>query len=138
MSTLGIEIGRPRTVVIARRYLYAAAFSLLLGVVYTCFSHGVLSGFMLLAFVFPLVGGTAVFGVLSRLGERAYPPRWAERLYRWGIAALTLGSHVRGALDIYGTENAMTAWYWWIGGLLVEIGAAIYAAAMLSRRGKGK
>lgn len=119
---------------IARRYLYVAAFSLLLGTVYTCFSHGVLSGFMLLAFVFPLIGGAAVFAVLARLGERAYPPLWAERFYRWGIAALTLGSHVRGALDIYGTENAMTAWYWWIGGLLIEIGVAIYGVIMLSRR----
>lgn len=134
MSTSGIEVGRSRAAVVALRYLWAAAFSLLLGVVYTCFSHGVFSGFMLLAFAFPLVGGTAVFGVLARLGEGAYPTVWAERLYRWGITVLTLGSHVRGALDIYGTENAMTAWYWWIGGLLIELGAAIYAVAMLSRR----
>ena len=138
MSTSGIEVVRPRAAAIARRYLYAAAFSLLLGVVYTCFSNGVYSAYMLLAFVFPLVGGAAVFGVLTCLGERAYPPLWAERLYRWGIAALTLGSHVRGALEIYGTENAMTAWYWWIGGLLTEIGAAIYAVVMLSRRGTHK
>lgn len=89
---------------------------------------------MLFAFAFPLVGGAVVFSVLSRLGVRAYPPLWAERIYRWGIAAMTLGSHVRGALDIYGTENAMTAWYWWIGGLLAEIGVAVYAVAILSRR----
>lgn len=135
MSTSDIKGVRPRAAVVARRYLYAAAFSLLLGVVYTCFSNGVYSAYMLLAFVFPLAGGAAVFGVLSRLGERAYPPPWAERLYRWGIAALTLGSHVRGALEIYGTENTMTAWYWWIGGLLAEIGVAIYAVRMLTRRG---
>ncbi|MBQ8275890.1 MAG: hypothetical protein IJZ02_04625 [Clostridia bacterium] len=135
MSTSDIKGVRPRAAVIARRYLYAAAFSLLLGVVYTCFSNGVYSAHMLLAFVFPLMGGAAVFGVLSRLGERAYPAQWAERFYRWGIAALTLGSHVHGALEIYGTENTMTAWYWWIGGLLAEIGVAIYAVRMLTRRG---
>ena len=75
---------------IARRYLYAAVFSLLLGVVYTCFGNGVYSAYMLCAFVFPLVGGAAAFGVLSRLGEGAYPPLWAERFYRWGIAALMI------------------------------------------------
>ena len=138
MSTSDIKGVHSRAAVIARRYLYAAAFSLLLGIVYTCFGNGVYSPSMLFAFAFPLAGVAAVFGMLTRFGDGAYPPLWAERLYRWGIAALTLGSHVKGALEIYGTENVMTEWYWWIGGLLAEIGVVIYAVAKLSRRGNSK
>ena len=127
MSTSDIQDREPecnnafRTALI---YLVISVFSGLFGAVYELFSHEVYSYYMIYAFAFPLVLGTLPFMILHSKKIRRYPNIFARNLYHSGIAALTVGSIVRGVLDIYGTSNRLSTCYWWLGGSFI-IGAAV-------------
>lgn len=98
-------------------YLLAAIFTALFGGIYERFSHEVYSYWMIYAFAFPLVGGTLPYmlpGVTWNPGS----------MYHAGIATLTVGSIVKGVLEIYGTTNGLTAVYWLAGGILTAVGVA--------------
>ncbi len=114
----------------ALRYLRAAALTALAGAVYEYFSFGVWSFFMVYAFAFPLLLGALPMARLARRG-RSEMPAAARSLLAAGIATLTVGSLMTGALEIYGTTNPLTLLYWPVGGALV-LGAA--AAALAGRR----
>ncbi len=102
-------------------YLPASAACALFGGVYELFGHGVYSRFMLFAFAFPLLLGAAPAFLLQRAGK---PPRGgaSEALIHAGVAALTVGSLVQGALEIYGTTNPLVLGYWVVGGVLTAAG----------------
>ena len=63
-----------------------------------------------------------MFQIIAVIGIKHYPHTLAGKLYHSGIAALTVGSIVRGVLDIYGTTNALADYYWIIGGFGVLFG----------------
>lgn len=133
MSTSDTEARRKTPAVTGSVYLLLSLACAAFGAVYETFSHGVYSPFMVYAFVFPLAGGALPF-LLMALG--AWPParRAACRLYHSGIAALTVGSLVQGALEIYGTTNRLVSVYWIAGIAFVLLGAAVY----LSESGAGR
>ena len=79
---------------------------------------------MIYAFLFPLAGGALPFLAIS-LFQGNYPGFAARCLYHSGIATLTVGSIVKGILDIYGTTNLLTQWYWRVGGLLLLVSVFI-------------
>lgn len=95
--------------------LLFAAVTALGGFVYEQFSHGVYSGFMVYAFLPPLVLGTCPLLILALCGK-SLPGRWCVRLYHWGIIALTVGCLFQGALEIYGTTSRLVMGYWIAGG----------------------
>ena len=109
--------------------LFCAAF----GAVYEIFSHGVYAYGMLYAFAFPLVLGVLPLLLITML-RAPYPNRFARSVYHAGIAALTVGSLVSGALEIYGTTNPLTLVYWIAGGALAALGAAVYLVSLLKSR----
>lgn len=109
-------------------YFLIALFCALFGAVYEVFSHEVYSFYMIYAFAFPLVGGTLPFWLLARNGRGKYPGMVACNLYHSGIATLTVGSMIRGVLDIYGTTNKLSGYYFSVGGLLVIIGVILFAS----------
>lgn len=111
--------------------LIAALFCVLFGAVYEAFGHGVYSYFMIYAFVFPLALG--VLPMLIVRMRRATLLKSAYRLWHAGIATLTVGSLVTGALDIYGTTNPLTVVYWIAGGLLLVAGGAVFAVGLKTR-----
>ncbi len=88
-------------------------------IVYEHFSHGVVSYFMLAAFLFPLLGG----GLALLLSVRARR-RLDRTLYNCGLLTLTIGSITQGILEIYGTTNRMCTVYWIVGLGLTVLGAA--------------
>lgn len=104
-------------------YLLAAVFCALFGGVYERFSHGVYSYDMLYAFAYPLVGGAVPYLALGLLGKQ--PNAAARVLGHCGIATLTVGSIIRGVLEIYGTTNGLTVWYAAVGGALVFAAIAV-------------
>ena len=104
-------------------YLFFTLFVLLFGAIYEYFSFGVYSGYMLYAFVFPLIGGVLVYFGLAYTDIRI-PDEIARKLYNFAIAVWTVGSLFQGILDIYGTTNALTMVYW-IGGALLMAAAVI-------------
>ena len=123
---------------IRNRWLGAAAFTLFFALIYECFSHQVYSNWMLLAFLFPLLGGALPYALLARASRAAQPGVLSRCLYDSGLAALTVGSVFLGVLEIYGTTSRLSAVYWICGGALsllyhrdcgpvVAVGMADYA-----------
>ena len=111
---------------IALIYLLITGFCALFGAVYEYFSFGVYSYYMLYAFGFPLIGGALPALVLCL--RESVPAPWAiaRWIYRGGIATLTVGSIICGVLEIYGTTNQLTQWYWYFGGAMTGIGAMLH------------
>ena len=64
---------------------------------------------MILAFLYPMIGGTLPCFVISRL--RRLPKPWTLYAWRAGVMTAMIGSLMRGALEIYGTSNRLTAAY---------------------------
>ena len=122
MYTSDIKLNRNRASKTAFVYLLVSLFFVLFGAVYEIYSHEVYSYYMLYAFAFPLIGGTLVFNILSFLKLQKYPNAIARNLYHSGIATLTAGSVVHGVLEIYGTTNALSDYYWSVGIVLIVIG----------------
>lgn len=120
------------------KYALAALFCAIFGAVYEVLSHGVYSGFMLYAFVIPLLGGAAVFLAVALLRKAPLPGKVLRQLYGAGIAAFTVGCIMRGVLDIYGTSNALVAVYPWAGSALCLSAAAIYAAGAVRQKRNGE
>ena len=81
---------------------------------------------MIYAFAFPLAGGVLPFFCISLRGSRKYPAVIARNLYHAGLATLTAGSIVCGILEIYGTTNALTNYYWIFGIAFLLLGVAAY------------
>ena len=101
--------------------------------VYEYFSHDVLSGYMLSAFVYPLVLGAG--GLLTtRLLKLPAPGALALSIHAWSIACLTVGSIMNGVFEIYGTESDYTKWYYVAGGLLFIASTAVYTGRLIKNR----
>ena len=109
MSTSATEADRAQLKGLGRRFLWislgCAAFSL----VYECFSHQVYARRMVLAFLYPLLGGALPCLILPRLHR--LPRTGALYAWRAGILTAMTGSLMCGALEIYGTTNRLTAAY---------------------------
>ena len=126
MSTLPQNEENRKMSVTGFIYLIISLFCAFFGMIYEHFSHEVYSGFMIYAFLFPLIGGAVVFGLFSLIGAR--PPKWlAYNLYHSGIAALTVGSIFTGVLEIYGTTNQLVNVYWYVGAAFSAAGILLYA-----------
>lgn len=104
-------------------YLFATLFCMALNYVYSLFGHGVSSPFMSYAFVFSFVLGVVGFLLLDRLNLNN---RVAFNLYNAGIATLTIGSILRGVIDIAGADTVYPVYYFYVGAILVVAGALMY------------
>ncbi len=130
MYTSDINAGRNSAARTAFIYLLISVFCILFGAVYEFFSHEVYSFFMIYAFVFPLVGGTLPFLSLSVIKPERYPTAVSRNLYNAGISTLTVGSLIKGVLEIYGTTNSLANIYWYTGIPLILIGLSLYFVSM--------
>ena len=77
---------------------------------------------MVFAFAYPLVGGTLCSLLIGQARPGQARPAGAL-MWRSGVAALTVGSLMRGALEIYGTSHPLTAVYVLVGSALCAVGA---------------
>lgn len=125
MFTSDTEKKAARTALI---YLGISLFCVLFGGVYELFSHGVYSYYMIYAFVFPLLGGTLPALTAAVFGCRKSPAPLPRTLYHCGIATFTVGSIIQGVLEIYGTSNPLTLWYWPIAALLTTAAILLHLA----------
>ena len=130
MSASPVEFPKDARVRLAFRYLLITILCVVFGAVYEAFSHGVYAFGMVYAFAIPLLGGVLPTLLLTRHG-RALPSGTAVQLWHFGISALTVGSLFSGALEIYGTTNALVIVYP-IAGTVPAI--ASFAAAFIGRR----
>lgn len=100
LYTLDINFYKKQGIV----YIIITLLTLIFGLIYEMFSHGVISKFMLFAFAIPLVLGVAV-SFIRYIAKIKTQTRLQMNLYNAGIATLTIGSIIKGVLDIYGTTN---------------------------------
>lgn len=112
-------------------YLLAAVLTALFGAVYEAFSHGVYSYRMIYAFAFPLIAGALPFQIWSWRPAKHTPPLLCRQMYHCGVATLTVGSIVEGILDIYGTTNALTGYYWLLGGVLLIAAVTAFSISLM-------
>lgn len=107
-------------------YLLFTIFCAVFGCVYELFSHEVYSIFMLDAFFIPLIGGAVPFLCMAVWEKIRYPKTISRMLYGFGIVTLTIGSIIKGVLDIYGTTNSLCRIYGYAGFGLVIAGVLLY------------
>ena len=125
MYTSDINVNKIKAAKTALVYLVISVFCAVFGAIYELYSHEVYSFYMIYAFAFPLVGGTLPFLLLGILNVKYYPCTISCSLYHCGIATLTVGSIIRGFVEIYGTTNRLIRIYRIIGGLLIAVGIVI-------------
>lgn len=97
LSTLDIKIQ-------IKKYLIFTLFCLVFGIIYEMFSHNVYSPYMYLAFIIPLIGLLISF-ILYIFKIKIY--KLSNKFFNYSLITLTVGSLVKGALDIYGTTNKL-------------------------------
>ena len=113
--------------------LIATVGCALFGAVYERFSHGVYAYGMLYAFAFPLLLGVAPLYLLEAF-HAPLPRQISWGLYHGGIAALTVGSLVSGALEIYGTTSPLLSVYWVAGEAMTLLGGLLFLCRMIAGR----
>lgn len=117
-------------------FLCISLFCGLFSAVYEQYSFGVYSNYMVYLFMFPLAGGVVPYAVFGLIPRAPCPSPVSARLYNSGIAALTVGSCVKGVLDIYGTSSVYMPVYWMSGVLLAAAGLVLYILGMKKQRGR--
>ena len=110
--------------------LIASLFCALFGAVYEAYSHGVYSYAMIYAFAYPLALGVLPMYLIGIL-RATYPPKTLRCAYHAGIAALTVGGIVKGALEIYGTAHPLSIVYPILGAVLCGGSAIAYLIFLL-------
>lgn len=112
-------------------YLIITLFCAVIGAVYEKFSHEVYSYYMIYAFVIPLTLGAIPLFALGLFGKKT-PCRFSLNAWNSGVAALTVGSIFKGALDIYGTTNRLLIVYPIVAGALLLAGIIAFFAGKSS------
>lgn len=136
------------------RYLISAAVVALAGVVYQQFGHGVRSDFMTYAYTVPLLLGALPATLIfvwrrdatstkrahpdGRVGRKRAAAQLGAALWACGIATLTIGSLLQGALEIYGTASGWMIWYLWAGVALLAGATMVAVVGRGSGGGSGR
>lgn len=113
------------------RYLAITAFCLLVSLIYGHFSHGIHSFWMNWLAFWPLILG-AVPAALSAADIFPFRGTTDERgagevmkdIYRFGIAAVTVSSFLKGVLEIAGTDSVYPDVLRYAGAVMLVCGAA--------------
>ena len=100
------------------KYFYISAGTFIFGFIYELFSHDVYSKYMMYAFIIPLILGTFGYFIIYILKENKYLTNIGITIYNLSIITFTLGSIMKGVLEIYGTTNKLVSSYFIIGLIL--------------------
>ena len=112
------------------RYLAITVFCFIVSVIYGRFSHGIHSFWMkylaLWPFVFGFVPALLEAADLFPFGknrERGEKSEVFKDIYRFGIAAVTVSSFLKGVLEIAGTDSFYPSALLYAGGVMLLCGA---------------
>ncbi len=111
-------------------YAVFTVFIAVFGLVYEHFSHDVWSSYMGLCFLIPLFGGIFyivlkrfIFNSKKNTASKLFGI--GDDMYHSAVATFTLGSLIRGIVDIYGTTNHLLIWYAVAGCILLTAGVVL-------------
>lgn len=119
-----------------RLFIYIA-ITLICGLfsyIYEQHSHQVYSNYMVYLFAIPLVLGAipqfiAVLNLKLNVGGS-----WIKIIHNFAIATLTIGSLLKGMLEIYGTTSKFIPYYFVIGASLLAVSIAMWMVSSSSSR----
>ena len=114
-------------------FLAVSLFCIIFSLIYASQSHSVHSNYMTFMFLYPLVGGTIIYLMIGAISKARLPERFVVNIYNSGIAALTVGSMLRGILDIAGTSSPYQPTFVIVGMLMVFVGAVCYVTAQFKK-----
>ena len=83
-------------------------FTLVFGIIYEMFSHGVISLFMILAFLIPLIN---LITNIIFINRKIKITKLSKNFFSMSIYTFTFFSVIKGVLDIYGTTNNLIIIY---------------------------
>lgn len=126
LSILAIDKTAEETKKIVLEYLILTIFFALFGAIYEVFSHGVYSYRMIYAFGYPLMLGLVPMLIIHFSRIKKMPGTLSVQIYRCGIYTLTIGSTLKGVLEIYGTTSRLSDLYTPAGFLLILAGFLLF------------
>lgn len=108
-------------------YFFITIFLIVFDRIYAIFSHGVSSLSMNLMFLYPLIGGMGVYILFKYLcNEKEIKFRFIFNVYNTGIAILTIGSLLKGIMDIAGTSSQYIVYYRIIGIIFIIVSIIVF------------
>lgn len=128
------EHGKRKLFKTAFVFLAFSAFCLIFSFIYGRYGHGVYSNFMTFTCAYPLIGGAAAYLLVGCISRAKAPERFAANVYNSGIAALTVGSMLRGIFDIAGTSSPYQPVFVALGTLMVLVGVIRYIEAQFKNK----
>lgn len=139
LSILGIKMNGQKNKIRKTVGVYAILSVVAVGVnfIYGQFGHGVHSAAMTWMFLYPLLGGTLFYFIMERLSAditRFAAYRVGYNSYNSGIATLTVGSFLKGILEIAGTNSPYLVFFTIIGWLFIIIGLTIFGILVVRRK----
>lgn len=139
MSILGIKLNRQKNKIQKTIRVYCIVSLAAIGVnfVYGLFGHGVHSAAMTWMFLYPLLGGVLFYLILDRLNSgmtRFAPYRVGYNSYNSGIATLTVGSFLKGILEIAGTNSPYLPFFTVVGWLFIAVGVTLFILLAVSQK----
>lgn len=93
-----------------------SVFVLIFGIIYEMFSHGVISYYMIFAFLIPLINFLINIIFIS---SKIKINKLSKNLFSMSICTFTFLSILKGVLDIYGTTNNLIFVYLIVGLILL-------------------
>lgn len=105
--------------------------------IYAIFGHGVRSSAMTWMFLYPLIGGALLYFLILLLIpwiNRFAGYRLFYNTYNSGIALLTVGSFLKGILNIAGSSSPYTGLFQTVGWLFISCGLILLTALAANRK----
>ena len=98
-------------------------FILIFGIIYEMFSHGVISYYMIFAFLIPLINFliNTIF-----ISSKIKVNKFSKNLFSMSIYTFTILSIIKGVLDIYGTTNNLIFVYLIVGLILLVASVILF------------
>ena len=103
------------------KHFIVSIFFLIFGFIYEIFSHEVYSMYMIYAFIIPLVFGFTLYLVIYKMELNKYLNELGMKLYDLSLITFTIGSIMKGVLEIYGTTNKLVSIYLKVGIILMIV-----------------
>lgn len=110
-------------------YLLLALVAVAVNLIYGFFGHGVRAAAMTGMFLYPLLGGALGYLLIDRYMAfitRFVVYRVGYNSFNSGLAALTVGSFLKGILEIAGTNSPYLIIFFFLGWVAVGIGLMVF------------
>ena len=106
-----------------KRVIFYTLFCIIFSLIYELFSHGVISFFMLSAFVFPLL---LLIEVVIILKKNINIKIIFHNIFKSSLFTFTIYFIILGVLEIYGTTNSLVIFYPIVGLSLLLLSVVIH------------